>query len=115
MIEAPALLQSPNYLSISPDHFEVCKVQDIPTVGNAAGNSQDFLDLTGAPRSPDPLPDGFTAKGIVALVFSILAACLGMAVISWWVPCLVSSRLLLSGAHSYLSPSDLYPSMTSWS
>ena len=115
MIEAPALLQSSNYLSIPPDHFETCKNQDIPTVGNAAGNSQDFLDLTGAPRSPDPLPDGFTARGIVALVFSILAAFLGMAVISWWVPCLVSSRLLLSGAYSSLSPSDRYPFTTTWS
>ena len=43
------------------------------------------MDLTGVPEPPGPLPDGFTPKGIVALVFSILTAFLGIAVISWYV------------------------------
>lgn len=82
MIEAPPLLQSS--LSIPADHYEVCKAQNIPIVGNAAGNDKDFLDLTGVPKPPGPLPEGFTPKGIVALVFSILTAFLGIAVISWY-------------------------------
>ena len=80
-IEAPALLQSS--LSIPQNHLDACKAQNIPVVGNAAGNDKDFLDLTGVPAPPGPLPEGFTAKGIVALVFSCLSAFLGMAVISW--------------------------------
>ena len=83
MIEAPPLLQSS--LSIPADHYEVCKAQNIPIVGNAAGNDKDLLDLTGVPEPPGPLPEGFTPKGIVALVFSILTAFLGIAVISWYV------------------------------
>jgi len=42
------------------------------------------MDLTGANRSVPPLPEGFTAKGIVALVFSALSAVLGMCVIGWY-------------------------------
>ena len=83
MIEAPSLLQST--LSIPPDHYDVCKAQNLPFAGNAAGNDVDFLDLTGAPEPPGPLPAGFTAKGVVALVFSCLSAFLGIAVISWYV------------------------------
>ena len=30
------------------------------------------------------MPEGFTAKGIVALVFSALSAVLGMVVIGWY-------------------------------
>ncbi|KAM0798798.1 iron transport multicopper oxidase FET3 precursor [Usnea florida] len=81
MIEAPPLLQSS--LSIPADHYDVCKAQNLPIVGNAAGKDVDFLDLTGVPKPPGPLPEGFTPKGIVALVFSILTAFLGIAVISW--------------------------------
>lgn len=82
MIEAPALLQTT--LSIPPSHLDVCTAQNIPTVGNAAGNAVDPLDLTGAPEPPRPLPAGFTAKGIVALVCSCLSAFAGIAVISWY-------------------------------
>ncbi|KAL9135531.1 MAG: hypothetical protein Q9175_003285 [Cornicularia normoerica] len=82
MIEAPSLLQ--NTLVIPPDHYDTCKAQHIPTVGNAAGNDVDFLDLTGAPEPPRPLPAGFTARGFVAMVFSCLSAALGLAVISWY-------------------------------
>lgn len=51
--------------------------------GNAAGNTEDFFDMKGANVSPEPLPAGFTARGVVALVFSILSAFLGIGVIAW--------------------------------
>lgn len=43
-------------LQIPADHKAVCALQGIPTVGNAAGNSKNFTDLTGANTSP-PNPD----------------------------------------------------------
>jgi iron transport multicopper oxidase len=64
--------------------LKACEAGNVPTQGNAAGNTVDFLDLRGENRSPGTLPAGFTAKGIVALVFSCLAAFLGMAVIAWY-------------------------------
>lgn len=56
----------------------------VPTVGNAAGNTKDYLDLTGQNLPHAPLPSGFTARGIVALVFSTIAGLLGVAVIAWY-------------------------------
>lgn len=84
MIEAPTLLQSTLRDSIPPSHLDACKAQHIPTIGNAAGNAEDLFDLRGVPAPPKRLPDGFTARGVVALVFSILSAFLGMGVISWY-------------------------------
>ena len=81
MIEAPLELQKT--LSIPDNHYQVCKDSGTPTQGNAAGNTVDLFDLKGENKSVAPLPAGFTAKGIVALVFSILSAFLGMAVIAW--------------------------------
>ncbi|KAI9701198.1 MAG: hypothetical protein M1836_001867 [Candelina mexicana] len=69
---------------LTGDHVKVCKELGLPTEGNAAGNTIDFLDLTGANKPPAPLPAGFTSKGIVALVFSTLSAFLGIAVIAWY-------------------------------
>ncbi|MCJ1347443.1 hypothetical protein MMC31_005668 [Peltigera leucophlebia] len=82
MIEAPEELQA--NLKIPEDHLQVCKSQNIATAGNAAGRTDDLLNLNGATLPPARLPDGFTARGIVALVFSILAAFIGLAVISWY-------------------------------
>lgn len=81
MIEAPEELQKS--LVIPQEHLQVCQKQRLPTSGNAAGNTKDLLDLTGANISPAPLPAGFTARGIVALVFSCLSAILGIAAITW--------------------------------
>ena len=81
MVEAPNELQK--MLKTPQDHLDACAAQNIPVIGNAAGNTEDFLNLKGESTAPAPLPAGFTAKGIVALVFSVLAAFLGMAVISW--------------------------------
>ncbi|KAF2396460.1 iron transport multicopper oxidase FET3 [Trichodelitschia bisporula] len=82
MIESPLELQSS--LTIPEDHYAACRAAKQPFKGNAAGNEKDFLDLKGANVSPKPLPAGFTARGIVALVFSIISAFLGMAAIAWY-------------------------------
>jgi len=82
MIEAPTSLQQT--LQIPQAHYDACTAQGIPIAGNAAGNTVDLYDLTGARTSPEPLPDGFTARGIVALVFSIISGLLGVAMIAWY-------------------------------
>jgi iron transport multicopper oxidase len=82
MIENPLELQST--LKIPDNHYKACEAGKIPTEGNAAGNTKNYLDLSGANVSPARLPAGFTARGIVALVFSIIAAIVGMAVITWY-------------------------------
>ena len=84
MVEAPTDLQSPGALTIPPQHLDACKSQNIPIAGNAAGNTVDLFDMTGANENIPPLPDGFTTRGIVALVFSCLAGLLGVAVIAWY-------------------------------
>ncbi|KAF2673663.1 multicopper oxidase [Microthyrium microscopicum] len=81
-IEAPLEVQKS--LKIPDDHLAVCKAEGVPTAGNAAGNTVNHFDLTGENKSPAPLPAGFTARGIVALVFSCIAAFLGCAVIAWY-------------------------------
>ena len=55
----------------------------MPFKGNAAGNTIDVLDLKDQNKSVAPLPSGFIARGIVALVFSCVSAFLGMVVIAW--------------------------------
>ncbi|KAG0647818.1 Cell surface ferroxidase fetC [Hyphodiscus hymeniophilus] len=82
MIEAPLELQKS--LTIPEDHFDACKAGGVPFTGNAAANTVNYLDLKGANESPKPLPAGFTARGIVALTFSCIAALLGLAVITWY-------------------------------
>lgn len=56
MIEAPGELQ--NTLKIPADHMKVCNDDGVPTTGNAAGNMNNFLDLTGQVQPPAPLPSG---------------------------------------------------------
>lgn len=84
MIERPLDIQAQLTDKIPADHWKVCTDAKVPTQGNAAGNTKNLLDLSGENKSPGPLPAGFTAKGIVALVFSALAAFVGMGVISWY-------------------------------
>ena len=81
MIEAPLELQKT--LVVPDGHLEACARAGTPTKGNAAGNTVDWMDMSGVPAPPGPLPVGFTARGIVALAFSILAAVLGLAVVVW--------------------------------
>lgn len=84
MIERPLDIQRQLSGKIPEDHLKVCEAGSVPTAGNAAGNTRDLLDLSGENKSPGELPAGFTARGIVALVFSCLAAFLGMATIGWY-------------------------------
>ncbi|KAK5054017.1 hypothetical protein LTR84_001979 [Exophiala bonariae] len=83
-VEAPLVLQET--LTIPEDHFAACAAVSppVPTIGNAAANTKDYLDLTGQNLPHAPLPSGFTARGIVALVFSIIAGLVGVAVIAWY-------------------------------
>lgn len=83
MIEAPLELQQT--LKVPQNHYDICNLDGVKTEGNAAGNTVDVFDLSKQNKSVAPLPAGFTAKGIVALVFSCAAAFLGIAVISWSV------------------------------
>lgn len=80
-IEAPKQLQEQ---VIPADHYVTCKAAGVPWIGNAAANADDFLDLAGQNEQAPFLPDGFTTRGIVALVFSIISAFLGMAAIAWY-------------------------------
>ncbi|KAJ5793293.1 uncharacterized protein N7503_009271 [Penicillium pulvis] len=79
-IEAPKELQK--QMSLSDSEISICKAADISYEGNAAANTVDLLDLTGQNKQLPWLPAGFTAKGIVAMVFSCVSAFLGMAFIT---------------------------------
>ena len=81
MVEAPIDMQK--NLVIPENHYEVCRASGVQTEGNASGNTVNVYDLDGQNASVAPLPSGFTARGIVALVFSCVSAFLGMAVIAW--------------------------------
>ena len=80
LIEAPEQIQE--RMSIPEHQYEVCDAAGVKYKGNAAGNTEDYLDLTGQNKQVPWLPAGFTAKGIVAMVFSCVSAFLGMAFIS---------------------------------
>jgi len=58
MIEAPLYLQ--HHLTIPDDHLAACRHLGVPISGNAAGNTGDLLNLTGANVSPPPPPGGVT-------------------------------------------------------
>jgi iron transport multicopper oxidase len=47
LLEAPNLLQG--NLTIPADHITACRIDKTPYVGNAAGNTANYLNLTGAP------------------------------------------------------------------
>ncbi|KAF6805665.1 iron transport multicopper oxidase fet3 [Colletotrichum musicola] len=81
-IEAPLELQKT--LALPQDHLDVCNAGQVPVKGNAAGNTEDLLDLTGQNAPPSPLPPGFTTRGIVAFVFSCVTGVLGVTVVCWY-------------------------------
>ncbi|SPO03673.1 related to cell surface ferroxidase [Cephalotrichum gorgonifer] len=81
-IEAPLEVQKT--LTIPQNHLDVCSAGNVPVSGNAAANTEDFLDLSGQNEPPRPLPSGFTTGGIVAFVFSCIAGILGIAVVGWY-------------------------------
>jgi iron transport multicopper oxidase len=78
-VEAPLLIQ--DQLTIPQDHIDACKAAGLAYEGNAAANVDDYLDLRGQNVQPGWIPDGFTARGIVSMVFSVLSAFLGMGAI----------------------------------
>ncbi|KAI1826942.1 multicopper oxidase [Xylaria intraflava] len=82
MVEAPLELQKT--IKIPQGHLDACNAQNIPTLGNAAGNTVDFTDLQGQNHPPAPLPAGFTTKGKVALAFSVLTGVLGVLSVGWY-------------------------------
>ncbi|KAK7397817.1 ferroxidase fet3 [Neonectria punicea] len=81
-VEDPLELQKT--ITLPENHLEVCKSAGMATKGNAAGNTGDYLDLTGENVPPPRLPAGFTPRGIVALVFSCIAGILGICVVGWY-------------------------------
>ena len=83
-VEAPLDLQRSLGGKIPEDHRQACVDTGVAMEGNAAGNTVDLFDLKGQNEPPKPLPAGFEAKGIVALVFSCVAAILGLVVIGWY-------------------------------
>lgn len=56
IVEAPLELQQSQ--EINPAMEEICNQQGVPTAGNAAGNTQDYLDLTGANTAVPSNPQG---------------------------------------------------------
>ncbi|KAL3473071.1 Cupredoxin [Aspergillus californicus] len=78
-VEAPLLIQ--DRISLPQDHMSACDAAGIAHEGNAAGNTVDYQDLRGQNEQPGWIPDGFTAGGIVSLVFTVLSAFLGMGAI----------------------------------
>ncbi|KAK7204384.1 putative iron transport multicopper oxidase precursor [Myxozyma melibiosi] len=82
LIEAPTEIRE--RITIPDDHWAACKAGGYSYEGNAAANTENYFDLTGEAVQPDPLPAGFTARGIVAMVFSCVSAFLGMGFITWY-------------------------------
>ncbi|EXM02071.1 hypothetical protein FOIG_06378 [Fusarium odoratissimum NRRL 54006] len=74
-VEDPLALQAS--LKLPHNHLDACKAGNIPTVGNAAGNT-DLLDLSGENVPPPRLPEGFTLKGILAFAFSTFMGIFGI-------------------------------------
>ncbi|SCU85732.1 LADA_0D09296g1_1 [Lachancea dasiensis] len=84
LIEDPLSIQASHGQQLTDNHKNVCKNVGIPTKGNAAGNSQDYMNLAGENVQEKFIPTGFTAKGIVAMTFSCLAAILGLITIAFY-------------------------------
>lgn len=59
IVEAPLEMQKS--ISVPDDHFDACKAAGMGVRGNAAGNEEDLLDLTGENKPPGRLPDGYVA------------------------------------------------------
>ncbi|OWB74272.1 hypothetical protein B5S31_g4059 [[Candida] boidinii] len=70
--------------TVSDNWKSVCDNSGTSYIGNAANNSDDLLDLKGMNVQPDHLPTSFTARGIVALVFSCLSGLLGCIMIGFY-------------------------------
>lgn len=74
LIEAPDLIN----IELPESHKNLCKLAGMGWEGNAAGNTKDFLDLTGENLQPQPLPEGFTLKGYIGLFACTIVALWGL-------------------------------------
>jgi iron transport multicopper oxidase len=80
-IEAPELIQE--RITVPADHYAVCAAAGVAGEGNAAGNTEDWMDLSGQNVQPGWIPYGsFTRKGIVAMAFSVVSAIVGIVSLS---------------------------------
>ncbi|EDK46458.1 ferroxidase fet3 [Lodderomyces elongisporus] len=84
LVENPAAISSNSSQQLTQNHIDICEKVGVPYKGNAAANADNYLDLTGQNVQQKRLPTGFTAKGIVALVFSCVAGVLGLAAIAFY-------------------------------
>ncbi|KAF9989990.1 ferroxidase fet3 [Mortierella antarctica] len=81
LVEAPEVM--PSVLTVDPRHYEHCEALGIPYRGNAAGHAG--LDMTGANEGTVRLAPGrFKAKGVVALVCTVVAALVGLVAVVWY-------------------------------
>ncbi|KAH8101809.1 Fet3 protein [Cristinia sonorae] len=80
-IEAP--LEAQQRGQIPQYFFDQCAMQNIPTVGNAAGHL-DPNDLKGLPAGPFPQILGWRPRGIGAMTGCVLAAFIGMLTVTWY-------------------------------
>ncbi|ODV59615.1 uncharacterized protein ASCRUDRAFT_76977 [Ascoidea rubescens DSM 1968] len=78
LMEAPEVLQSTPSQQITENYKQMCIHAGIPVKGNAAGNFENFLDLSNENKQPNPLPDGFTLKGYIAIILSSLLCLWGI-------------------------------------
>ncbi|GME74538.1 unnamed protein product [Ambrosiozyma monospora] len=79
MIEDPKGIQE--FQTLDDAWYANCDAMGVQSDGNAAGNTENYYDLTGQNVQEKELPAGFTARGIVAMVFSCVAGVLGCIVI----------------------------------
>lgn len=75
-IEDPLTLQKRE--TLTDDYKQICKRIGMANKGNAAGHSDDWLNMNGLPRQSKPLAPGFTLKGYFAFFVSILIGLLGL-------------------------------------
>ncbi|CAD1813728.1 Iron transport multicopper oxidase FET3 [Candida parapsilosis] len=83
-VENPNAIRNNETQQITDNHKQICEKVGVPWEGNAAGNKENVLDLKGENLQHKRLPTGFTARGIVALVFSCVAGVLGLAAIAFY-------------------------------
>ena len=65
LFEAPDHLQG--HLTIPPSHLKACQQDGTPTKGNAAGNTQNFLDLNGQPTAAPEYDYGYVSHVVISI------------------------------------------------
>ncbi|KAL6929641.1 hypothetical protein ACO0SA_001045 [Hanseniaspora valbyensis] len=77
-IEAPDVIQEIETKGISESMQKIINKYDLQYKGNAAANSEDWIDLRNSNVQEKPLPNGFTLKGYIALLISSVVAIYGI-------------------------------------